>query len=65
MPDDLGGEDGYTLVMEHCEECPPMRAWPMKHLIYGTCPRCGKHAPAAWRMAIARRIIEKIEARRG
>lgn len=48
-----------TIALGDCgDRCPDLTTWPTKHLIAGTCPRCGRAHPGAWRMAIARRLTK-------
>lgn len=56
------GNYGRTIVAHFCDTCPPLSDWPHKHLILGTCPRCGKRNARAWRLAAAQRIIEQRNA---
>lgn len=64
MPDDASppsgrsaDHDGHTIAVPFCDKCPPLSVWPMKNLVLGGCPRCGKGAPKAWRMIRARRLM--------
>lgn len=50
--------DGHTIVLPHCNVCPHIANWPRKHLVLGTCPRCGKQDPNAWRLAAALALID-------
>lgn len=53
------GHDGHTIALPYCDRCPHVATWPRKHLVLGTCPRCAKANPYAWRLAAALHAIEE------
>jgi hypothetical protein len=50
-----------TIAYEHCDRCPGPWDWPVKNMVNGCCPRCGKADDRAWRFAAARRLILRRE----
>lgn len=56
------GRSGRTRVIPYCTEipggaCPSVWKWPVRSLVTGTCPRCGKYSRFAWRVLKAKRMV--------
>lgn len=56
----MGSDDGHTIAVEHCAECPELEAWTDRDLVRGQCPRCGQLNDLAWRVLAARRLIGRL-----